>query len=154
LFSYEAGLLVAFLLWLWVTISAMVSINSRMNRNLHKIGQRLSWMTMTPKPMSAEDANRTAFGKVLKFLLLYGTGLPFVLASWLYVAYVVGLIIYRKSKDSGAPQAVREFRWKLRNTDMAFDQIVKELMKVSDQDPADFEKVKADLIRELHEQGL
>jgi hypothetical protein len=104
--------------------------------------------------MSAEEANHSAFRKILKFLLLYGTGLPFVLASWLYVAYVVGLILYRRSKDSGAPQAVREFRWKLRNTEMTFDQIVKELMKVTDQNPADFEKVKADLIQELDEQGL
>ena len=125
-----------------------------MNRNLHKIGQRLSWLTMIPKPMSAEEVHHTTIRKVMKFLLLYGTGLPFVLASWLYVAYVVGLLIYRKSKDSGAPQAVREFRWKLRNTDMTFDQLVKELMKVSDRDPDEFEKVKADLLRELDEQGL
>ena len=154
MFSYESGILVAVLLWLWVTISAIVSINSRMNRNLHKIGQRLSWLTMIPKPMSAEEVHHTTIRKVMKFLLLYGTGLPFVLASWLYVAYVVGLLIYRKSKDSGAPQAVREFRWKLRNTDMTFDQLVKELMKVSDRDPDEFEKVKADLLRELDEQGL
>ena len=109
---------------------------------------------MIPKPMSAEEVHHTTIRKVMKFLLLYGTGLPFVLASWLYVAYVVGLLIYRKSKDSGAPQAVREFRWKLRNTDMTFDQLVKELMKVSDRDPDEFEKVKADLLRELDEQGL
>ena len=109
---------------------------------------------MIPKPMSAEEVHHTTIWKVMKFLLLYGTGLPFVLASWLYVAYVVGLLIYRKSKDSGAPQAVREFRWKLRNTDMTFDQLVKELMKASDRDPDEFEKVKADLLRELDEQGL
>ena len=154
MFEYETGLLLAFLLWLWVTISAIVSINSRMNRNLQKIGQRLSWLTMSPKPMSPEEASHTTPRKVMKFLLLYGTGLPFVFTSWLYVLYVAVLLVYRKTKDSGAPQAVREFRWKLRNTDMTFDQLVKELMKVSDQDPSTFEKVKADLIQELHEQGL
>jgi hypothetical protein len=131
-----------------------VAINSRTNRNLQKIGQRLSWLTMTPKPMSAEEVSHSGLRKLMKFLLLYGTGLPFVLTSWLYVLYVVGLLIYRRSKDAGAPQAVREFRWKLRNTDMTFDQLVKELMKLSDRDPADFEQVKADLVRELHEQGL
>ena len=104
--------------------------------------------------MSAEETSHSPARKVMKFLLLYGTGLPFVLASWFYVAYVVGLLIYRKSKDSGAPQAVREFRWKLRNTDMTFDQLVKELMKVTDQDPTEFEQVKADLVHELNEQGI
>ena len=154
MFSYETGLLLAFLLWLWLTVSAIMTINSRMNRNLNRIGQRLSWLTMTPKPMSAEEVNHGSLRKIMKFLLLYGTGLPFVFTSWLYVLYVLGLLLYRKSKDSGAPQAVRELRWKLRNTEMNFDQLVKEMMKVSDQDPANFEQVKADLLRQLHEQGL
>jgi uncharacterized protein (DUF1786 family) len=69
------------------------------------------------------------------------------------VALAVGTIIYRKSKDSGAPQAVREFRWKLKNTDLTFDQLVKELMKVSDQDPSDFERVRSQMLQELKERG-
>ncbi len=148
MFSYETGVLLAFLLWLWTVISAIVSINSQTERNLNRIGQRLSWLTMVPKPISPEEANRSWLRKVLKFVLLHGIGLPFVLASWLYVFYIVGLFLYRKSKNAGAPQAVREFRWKLRNTEMTFDQLVSELMKVSDQDPADFERVKAELLQE------
>lgn len=147
--SYETGVLLAFLLWLWSVISAIVSINSQMERNLNKIGQRLSWLTMTPKPVAPEEANRSWLKKVLKFLLLHGIGLPFILTSWLYVVYGVGMLLYRKSKDAGAPQAVREFRWKLRNTEMTFDQIVKEMMKASDQDPADFEKIKTEILQEL-----
>jgi hypothetical protein len=153
-FSYEAGLLVAFCLWLWITVAALVAINSRMERNLNRIGQRLSWLTLTPKPLSPEEIHHSALRKVAKFLLLYGTGLPFVLASWLYVAYVVALLIYRRSKDSGAPQAVREFRWKMRNVDMTFDQLVRELMKVSEQDPATFDQVKQELLNELQERGV
>jgi len=154
LFSYEAGLLVAFLSWLWVTISALISINSRMSRNLRKMGQRLSWLTLTPKPISPEEASHGVVRKVLKFSLIYGISLPFVLASWLYVAYVAALLLYRWRKDAGAPQAVREFRWKLRNMDMTLDQMIKEFMKVQDQDPADFDKVRAEVVAELRERGV
>lgn len=152
--SYESGLLLAFLLWLWAVVNALVLINSRMETNLNRIGQRLSWLTLTPKAMSAEDSIRSPFRKAVKFSLIFGAGLPFVLASWLYVAVVAGTVIYRRSKDAGAPQAVREFRWKLKNTDMSFDQLIKELMKVSDQDPADFEKFKSTMLHELGERGI
>ncbi len=151
MFSYESGVWLAFLLWLWTVISAIVGLNSKMARNLNKIGQRLSWLTMTPKPISPEEANYSWIRKLMKFLLVHGIGLPFILTSWLYVTYSLGVLLYRKSKDSGAPQVVREFRWKLRNTDMSFDQIVKELMKVSDQDTAEFERVKSELLQELED---
>ncbi len=151
---YESGLLIALLLWLWLTITSIVALNSRMNRNLRKIGQRLSWLTMTPKPISREEVNHGFVRIGLKFVIVFGTGLPFIFASWLYVIYIVGILFYRKSKDSGAPQAVREFRWKLRNMDMTLDQIIKELMKVTDQDPNEFEAVKAEFVRELRDQGI
>lgn len=154
MFSYEFGLLIAFLLWLWTVVNALVLINSRLERNLNRIGQRLSWLTLTPTAMSAEDLNCSQLRKAAKFLLIFGTGLPFVFASWLYVALVAGTVMYRKSKDAGAPQAVREFRWKLKNTDMSFDQLVKELMKVAEQDPADFDKFKADMLYELEASGI
>lgn len=153
MFSYESGVLVAFLLWLWSVVSALVLINSRMERNLNRIGQRLSWLTLTPKQMSAEEASRSAVRKIMKFVLIFGIGFPFILVSWLYVALAVGTLVYRKSKDAGAPQTVREFRWKLKNTEMTFDQLVKELMKVSDQDPSSFERVRSEMLREMKERG-
>ncbi|MET3433556.1 hypothetical protein ABIC71_003058 [Herbaspirillum seropedicae] len=152
--SYETGVGVAFLAWVFITVSAVVSLNSRMQRNLRKVGMRLSWLTMTPKPIAQDEACYSATKVGLKFILLYGTGLPFVLGSWLYVLYVASLLIYRKNKDFGAPQSVREFRWKLRNTDMSFDQIVKEMVKTNDLPPEDFEKVKSELIFDMQQRGL
>jgi len=152
--SYETGVGVAFLAWTFFTVSAIVNLNSRMQRNRRKVGMRLSWLTMTPQPIDADEAQHSAFRKLLKFLLIYGTGLPFVLTSWLYVIYVLGVFLYRKNKDSGAPQGIREFRWKLRNTDMSFDQIVKEMIKAQDLPAEDFEKVRAELIEDMLQRGL
>lgn len=154
MFSYEGGIAVGFLLWLLSAILLLVSINSRFERNLNKVGQRLSWLTQTPKEMSADDKNQATFSKIIKFLFIVGIGLSFVLFSWLHVAMIIGTFIYQRARDSGAPQAVREFRWKLKNIDMSFDQIVKELMKISDQDASTFETVRDELHKELKDRGV
>lgn len=154
MFTYEAGVFLAVLLWLWSTLSVLVSINSLMNRNLKKIGQRLSWLSLQPKPISHGEILHGGMRKTLRFLFLCGIGLPFVLLSWIYVAYSISYILYRWRKDAGAPQAVREFRWKMKNIDMSFDQIVKEMMKANDQDLSELEMVKGNIISEMREQGL
>lgn len=154
MFSYEGGLALALLLWLIGNINVIISINSRLEKNLNRFGQRLSWLTLTPKPMKAEDANRSTVSSVIKFILIAAIGIPFTLLSWLHVALYVGTFVYKRMKDAGAPQTVREFRWKLRNTEMSFDQIVKETMKVAEQDPANFEKFRSDLVQELESRGL
>lgn len=125
MFDYETGLLLAFLLWLYNVITSIVVINSRFERNMNKIVQRFSWLTMTMKWMDADDLKRSALMKFVKFSFLQFLGLLFVLTSWLSVLSTIGQIIYRMSKDSGAPQKIKEFRWKMKNMDMTFDQVVR-----------------------------
>lgn len=154
LLSYENGVSVAFMLWLASIVIILVSINSRYEKNLNKIGQRLSWLSLNPKAMDAEELERSMFRKIFKFLFIAGIGLPIVLLSWLYVAWFVGTNVYHRAKDAGAPQAVREFRWKMKNTDMSFDQIVREMIKASEEDPVTFEKVRNDLVQEMMDRGF
>ena len=154
MFDYETGIFVAFLLWLYNAVRVVVSVNSRLERNLNQMGQRLSWVTLTPKAMEPGDLSRSTTSKILKYLLVVGIGLPFVLLSWLNVGLAIATILYRRAKDSGAPQAVREFRWKLRNTDLTFDQLVRESMKAVEADPSKFEEFRAAMVTELEERGL
>jgi len=154
LFSYEGGIVIASMLWLAGIVIMLVTINSTFERNLNKIGQRLSWLTLNPKAMDAEEMTHSTFRKIFKFLFIVGIGLPGLLLSWLYVAWFVGAFGYKRTKDAGAPQAVREFRWKMKNVDMSFDQLVRELVKVSGEDPATFEKVRNDLIQEMEDRGF
>jgi urea transporter len=154
MFDYETGIFFAFLLWLYNAIMIVVSVNSRLERNLNRIGQRLSWLTLTPKPMDSDDLSRSTVSKILRYLLIVGISLPFVLLSWLNVALAIATIIYRRAKDSGAPQAVREFRWKMKNADLTFDQLVKEMMKISEDDPSKFEEFRTTIVNELEERGL
>ena len=110
--------------------------------------------SFTPKAMEPGDLSRSTTSKILKYLLVVGIGLPFVLLSWLNVGLAIATILYRRAKDSGAPQAVREFRWKLRNTDLTFDQLVRESMKAVEADPSKFEEFRAAMVTELEERGL
>lgn len=154
LFSYENGIGIAFILWLAGIVMTLVSINSTMERNLNRIGQRLSWLTLSPKAMDAEEVRHSTLRKIFKFLLIAAIGLLGVLLSWLYVAWFVGAIVYKRTKDAGAPQAVREFRWKMKNVDMSFDQIVREMVKVSGEDSGAFEKMRSDLAQEMTDRGF
>lgn len=154
MFDYETGIFFAFLLWLYNAIMIVVSVNSRLERNLNRIGQRLSWLTLTPKPMDSDDLSRSTVSKILRYLLIVGISLPFILLSWLNVALAIATIIYRRAKDSGAPQAVREFRWKMKNADLTFDQLAKEMMKISEDDSSKFEEFRTTIVNELEERGL
>jgi hypothetical protein len=124
---YEIGLVVALLGWVWNLAWLAVMLNSTLERNLRRVGMCLSWATLRPKEMTAKDRQRSRLGACLKYLVIAIAGLPFILLSWGFVAWQVGIYLYRRQKDAGRPAAAREFDWKLRNIDMSFDQLAKEL---------------------------
>ena len=103
MFDYENGLLFAFLLWLAYAVLLVISINSRLERNLNRMGQRLSWFTLTPKQMDVDDQSRSTLSKVLKYLFIVGISFPFIFLSWVYVAMSIGTFIKRRSVRSRAP---------------------------------------------------
>lgn len=126
---YESGLLLAFALWLFSSVELIVRVNSQLERNLNRIGQRHSWLSGAVKRI--EPGRRTGMLRAIgKYLLIVLTGLPFVLLSWLYVALIVGQFAWRWSKNAGAPPAMREMRWKMRNLDMSFEQLAQSLHKL------------------------
>jgi hypothetical protein len=151
---YETGLGVAFLAWLGFMVRLVVSINSTMEKNLNRLGQRQSWLTLKPTPMEADDLHRSWLYKVGKFSLIGLISLPFTLFSWVYVLWMVGQFLYLRMRDSGVPQSVKEYRWKLRNCNMTLDQLIREAIKVQELDPASFDQLKADLRQEMADRGL
>ena len=151
---YGLGVLLAFLLWLWNAVYILITVNSMYERNLNKIGQRLSWVTFTPKPLDADYVGRSAVGRLGKYILIVGLGLPFILLSWFNVLLAIGMLIYRRGKDAGVPVAIKELRWKMRNVDMSFDQIVREMMKATDESPETFGQYRASVVEEMRGRGL
>lgn len=117
---YELGVLIAFVLWAYTTVMMVVNANSQLSRNLRKVGMRLSWLTADPVPA---DVRAGTGWRVFAALVLVGFGLVSIVLSWVNVAWWVGMFIYRKSKDAGAPAPVKELRWKMRNVDLTAEQI-------------------------------
>ena len=152
--DYGSGLLIALLMWAVGTIHSLVQINSKMERNLNKVGQRLSWVTLTPKEMSPDDLTRSIAGKILRFAAITLVGLLSTLTSWVYVILALGFFAYSKSKDIGAPEAVKAFRWRMRNMDLPRDQIIQEMMRVAGQDSSQFQQVQEELLQGMRERGL
>lgn len=132
MFDYESGCFVAFLMFAYGSFNVFVQINSRMEKNLNKIGMRSSWLTLSPKEMTSSTDNPTFLNKLLKFLLIAFVGLLFVFLSWLQVFLFIAGYLYKASKDAGAPSYVKEYRWKLKNVDMSFDVIARESFKVAE----------------------
>lgn len=151
---YETGLGIAFLLWAANMVNLLVTINSQMERNLNKIGMRSSWTGGNQRPIDAAYRDRPWLLHALKFVFFAAISLPFVLASWLYVAWVVGSYLYQHHKDAGAPQGIKEYRWKLKNRDMTFDQIIREGMKAAELDLETFDEAKEEVLHEMRARGF
>jgi hypothetical protein len=132
MFDYESGCLIAFLIFVYGNFNVLVQSNSRMEKNLNKVGMRLSWLTLSPKEMTSSTDNPTFTKKLFKFSIIVFVGLLFVLLSWLQVLLFIAGYLYKASKDAGAPSYVKEYRWKLKNVDMTFDVIAREMFKVAE----------------------
>ena len=152
--DYGAGVGMAFLMWLFYAGSCVVRANSLLARNLAKVGMRISFLDLKPTPMTAADVQRSPIGRFLRASLVVLIALPFVLASWLYVLWFVGAFIFAKSKDTGAPTVVREWRWRMNNVDMSFDDAVAELLKLNATPSEKIPEVRAALIDDLRDRGI
>lgn len=150
MFTYENGLSVALLIWLLGFIRIILVANSKTQKNLKLVGKRMSYNLGM---IVDYDFKYESIGwRIAKFFFFNVVlSLPFILFSWGYVLFICASYIYVFFKDFGAPQSVKEFRWKMRNVDMSFDQMIKELMKVQDQNPDDFEKIKMDMIENINQ---
>lgn len=121
---YEVGVGVAFLMWLFFRISFLIQINSLAAKNLRKVGMRYSSISGQPVAMSADDADPKPAWSVMKFILISLIGLCTILFGWGYVLVVLAQLVHAWSKSYGAPIAMKEFTWKLKNMDMTFEELV------------------------------
>lgn len=151
MFTYENGLIVAWLMWLANIIISIIRANSMMQKNLKKIGKRIGYLGI----VDIENERKSPYKRFLIFFTLnILIPFPFIFFSWITVFLGVAIYIYSFNKDIGAPQNIKEFRWKLKNIDMTFDQIIRELMILDKRDPEDFEDVKKELQDYLSKKSL
>ena len=151
MFSYENGLILSFFLYLYQMIALLMLINSTAEKNLNKVGEAYSWLTLKPVLMSKYDFDRSIYKCIGKFLVIAIWQGLFIFLSWLNIFLFVCLTMYKISQDYGAPKEVKEFRWKLKNQNMTFDEIILEMIKVKGLDKEDFEQLKSEMIEFVKE---
>lgn len=152
MFSYENGLILALLMWLWGFIDVIIRTNSQMSRNLKKIGKKISWFDLSLKDITHNDMKISPIKKIAFFILWFVIlPFPFIFTSWAYVFVFTFLFIYRVKKNFGMPQSYKEFQWKLKNIDMSFDEIIKEMMLATNQDMSKLEEVKEEFRLSMQE---
>lgn len=140
---YESGLLVALIIWFWRLIYAFLQLNSKKAKNLKLIGKRLSWLDLSVKNISIKFIEESIFYKVIKFSLIWIiVPLVFVLTSWIYVVYNVGIFLYKRSQNSGIPIDFKEYQWKINNLTLTFDQMAELTYKMTDQNQFTLEQFK------------
>jgi len=152
--SYETGIAAAFLIWLYSAAMTMVNINSQLERNLNKVGLRLSWTTSRLKEMLADEVDCPKYKRVFKYVFIYWVSAPLLLLSWFSVAVYAGAIAYQKIKDLRTPAEARARLWRLRNLDLSFDEIVRITEEIKGADPANFENAKNELRESLRLRGF
>ena len=152
---YIAGVVVALALWITKVVFVFVQLNSVQQRNLNKIGKRLSWLTLTAKPLKKSDIDASITLKVFKFFIIWLV-VPFFLifTSWVYVFFVLAGVIYSFYRNMGKPQAVKEFQWKLKNMDLSFDQIVDGFSQIAGLSLEDATEAKAHIKEQMKRDGL
>ncbi|QNX13388.1 hypothetical protein IC794_06665 [Acinetobacter seifertii] len=151
---YEAGVFIALAIWFLKILWAFQQINSNINYNLKQIGQRLSWLDLSPKPITQDYLQQGGFYKFIKFSLIWVI-VPFffTFTSWLYVIYSIGLILYKKNKDSGKPQEIKEAQWRLKNQKLTFDQVVDVIIKMNNIDESKTEEFKDAIKSQMSSSG-
>lgn len=60
----------------------------------------------------------------------------------------------RAVSDTNPPEHIKNYRWQMRNVDMARDQIIREMMKIGAIEPEKFEEFKDVTLTEMKNNGL
>lgn len=75
------------------TVHTIVMLNSLLEKDLNKIGMRLSRITLLPKELDADFKNRTIYIKIFFWIFFLTIGLLITLLSWLSALWFVGAFI-------------------------------------------------------------
>jgi hypothetical protein len=103
--------------------------------------------------MSESDFNRTPLKSAGKYFFVIALQIPTIFLSWLNVFLVALLTAYKLYKDAGAPNSVKDFRWKIRNIEMSFDEMVQALLEARGLKSEDFQTLRAEIIRTVKERN-
>ncbi len=120
---YELGALIAAVMVCLSLAANLMSSWTALGSNLALMDLRVSIFTGQPVPLG----RRSLLGKILRASLWIVSLIVSAALSWITVISMAGMFLYKKSKDAGAPQSIKELRWRMKNIHMTREQIDKEI---------------------------
>jgi hypothetical protein len=128
---YEIGVYFSLFYWLYQSIFLIILINSQMEKNLNKVYQRLSWSTFRTKQIeSYDEVHPHIFKMIMKYIFIILVNLLLIFLSWVYLFYVFVNTMFNRYKRDGEPEVMKTFRWRMRNSNLSYEQILQELYKI------------------------
>lgn len=151
---YETGIAFSLLLSLISGIRLALLLNSTLSRNLTKIGWRISWLSHQPKPIYAGEWSQSNYAPYAKALLLVVLGLVASVLSWLNVVFSAAQLWHGYAKDWGAPESVKEIRWKLKNIDLPRREIFRYMHSMVGDPSIELDKYIESMEEDMRERGV
>ena len=151
---YELGLLIALAMWLFGQALLIASLNSTFATNVQRLGMRISWSTLRPRPAERPDHTGLTIGKFFKWFLLAVAGLLWALTSWLAVVSFVGLVLYNISQAVGMPQALKEWKWRMKNQLLSQADLVTGTLQASGIGQEEIPSRAREMLADLNERGF
>jgi hypothetical protein len=122
---YEIGVGLCLVHWLFQSVWLIILLNSRLEKNLNKVSQRLSWSNHNSKLIESRDEIHPKRIKMtIKYLFIIMFNFCFIFLSWITLFYIFLMMAFNKFKRDGEPEVVKNLRWKLRNLDLSYEQIL------------------------------
>lgn len=153
-FSYENGLLVNFLFIAYNYVNLLIQKNSIFERNLNKVGLRLSWTSLSAKEYYIDESRFSFIKKIIKFIFMFVLDVAFAMLSWLGIAIRIIMIIYFYNKRFGMPTKLKEYAWKLKNIDMSFHQLILAGMEANNVDESQYDSFSNEVLEGMRERGF
>jgi hypothetical protein len=151
---YLYGLCASVLIWAANVAKLLYRPKSLRERNLHRIGLRTSRVSTQLKFLYGSDLSQSRSITLAIFWAIVLGEMLLLLGSWLYVAWWAAWRVRTFANDYSPPREVMDYRWKLRNMDMPFDQHVRESIKANGGDLSKFAEIHSDTLALMRRHGL
>ena len=67
---------------------------------------------------------------IMKYIFIISLNLLLIFFSWVYLFYVFVNTMFNRYKQDGEPEVMKTFRWRMRNSNLSYEQILQELYKI------------------------
>lgn len=149
--DYELGMFWAFILFTSDSIYRICLLKSKLNKNFKKVGIRLKWSTGLPTFMEFDELKPSKFFIAFKISMIFLGGIFCIFLSWVYVIYSLFFWVRNFYKNNfNIPETLKIARFKLRNFDMTFDEVLEQCYEADSFASSNIKKLKFNDYKKNH----